>query len=83
MLSPLFSNSMQIDFFRENKEDYVMLTFFFHSPQSQVKQTWRPPVDFMPVSTIIMPRKAYKDIMRKFLGHMARQDEPNPVRKET
>ena len=109
MLAPLFSNSAQLDTFRYGSEDYIVMTFFFHSPQQPstnilqelrklitnfklnpdelIKEiyslfipkqnTWRPPIEFMPISTIIMPRKAYKDIVTKFLGHISRQDEPN------
>ena len=78
MLSPFFCNSAQLDSFKQGNETYVMMTFFFHSPPNQ-PQTWRPPVEFMPAATIIMPRRAYKDIVTKFLGYMSRQDEPNPA----
>ena len=76
MLAPLWANSAQLDTFKYANEEYIVMTFFFHSPPNQTG-TWRPPIEFMPASTIIMPRKAYKDIVTKFMGHLARQDEPN------
>jgi len=74
MLAPIFATASQIDTFKQGKEDYVMMTFFFNSPE-KTEGNWRPPVGMLPVSTIIMPRSAYKSIVTKFLGYMARQEE--------
>ena len=77
MLEPIFSTGAQIDTFKQGEEEYVMMTFFFTSPSvvPDHDHNWRPPIDKLPVSTIIMPRAAYRNILTKFLGYMARQEE--------
>ena len=77
MLAPLWANAAQIDTFKYGKEDYVMVTFCFQSSPSKNQETaFRPHIDMLPVGTYIFPREAYKQITKKFLGYIARQEEP-------
>lgn len=77
MITPIWCNAAEISTFRYGKEDYVLVTYFFHAPVAKNgdRATFRPPIEYIPCGTFIMPRQAYKAIVKKFLGHIARQEE--------
>ena len=78
MLAPLLVNAAEITTFREGREDYIMVRFFFQQkiPPTVQEKSFLPPIEFIPATTIIMSRGSYKSVMKKFAGFVARQEEP-------
>jgi len=80
-MNPLWVNAAEISTFKYENEEYAMVTYFFHTPPAAFEkrdgyQTLRPPIQYLPVATVLIPLKAYKDITKRFLGHLARREEP-------
>jgi hypothetical protein len=75
-LKPLWCNAAEIATFKYGKEDYVVTTYFFQVPPMILQgKSFSPPIQFLPLARVILPREAHKQIAKKFLGHIAQQDE--------
>ena len=80
MLSPMYANCGELKTFHQgfSKEPYVLMRYFFQAPpEPPGSPSFAPPIQFLPVATIVMPRKAFHDLIKKSNMFLAKQDEMN------
>ena len=77
---PAMANTAEIFTFRRDKQDYVMVRFFFSMPpiRHMGKAVPLTPESLLsgslPVATIILSRADYKAVMRTFTGFLVQQE---------
>jgi len=69
---PVLANAAEITTYREEGKDYIMVRFYF-KVSGQEKS--RIPIEWIPVATLVLTRSAYKQIIKKFQGFLAQQEE--------
>jgi len=80
MLAPMYSNCGELKTFRQGPEgtEMIEMRYFFVEPMGPPgtpHKSFAPPIPYLPVATIVMPRGAFRDLLKKSNLFLASQEE--------